>query len=95
MSNAAFVLIAIGLSVVVSLLIWLVNRKPQTFMSSIDDFEREMKALGRDTPTGRPSRSRRRARPLPTGLPSKPPSTPPTADRHDSTAAGASEEPRS
>jgi len=60
-NNAAFVLIAIGLSVVVSLVIWLASRKPQTFMSSIDDFEREMKALGRDPSSGRPSRSRRRA----------------------------------
>lgn len=59
MSNAAFVLIAIGLSVVFSLLIWLVSRKPQTFMSSIDDFEREMKALGHDS---RSSGGRRRRR---------------------------------
>ena len=67
MSNAAFVLIAIGLSVVVSLLIWLLNRKPQTFMSSIDDFEREMKALGRDGSTGGSGRHRRRtASPPPT-----------------------------
>jgi hypothetical protein len=60
-NNAAFVLIAIGLSVVVSLVIWLASRKPQTFMSSIDDFEREMKALGRDPASPRQSRSRRRA----------------------------------
>ncbi len=60
-TNAAFVLIAIGLSVLVSLVIWLASRKPQTFMSSIDDFEREMKALGRDTANPRPSRARRRA----------------------------------
>jgi hypothetical protein len=60
-NNAAFVLIAIGLSVVVSLVIWLASRKPQTFMSSIDDFEREMRALGRDAPNPRSSRARRRA----------------------------------
>jgi hypothetical protein len=60
-NNAAFVLIAIGLSVIVSLVIWLASRKPQTFMSSIDDFEREMKALGRDTSNPRPTRARRRA----------------------------------
>jgi hypothetical protein len=47
-NNAAFLLVAIGFSVVVSLAIWAFNRKPNTFMSSIDDFEREMKALGRD-----------------------------------------------
>ncbi len=48
MNNAAFLLVAIGFSVVVSLAIWAFNRKPKTFMSSIDDFEREMRALGRD-----------------------------------------------
>ena len=49
MNNAAFLLVAIGFSIVVSLAIWAFNRKPKTFMSSIDDFEREMRALGRDT----------------------------------------------
>ncbi len=49
MSNAAFVLIAMAVIIVVSVLLWLLNRKPQTFMSSIDDFEREMKALGGET----------------------------------------------
>lgn len=54
MNNAAFLLVAIGFSVVVSLAIWAFNRKPKTFMSSIDDFEREMRALGRDPePPGR------------------------------------------
>jgi hypothetical protein len=61
MSNAAFLLLALGLSVVGSLLIWLLNRKPKTFMSSIDDFSREMKALGRDT--DEPPSGRRRRRP--------------------------------
>jgi hypothetical protein len=71
MSNAAFVLIAVGLSVVVSLVIWLFSRKPQTFMSSIDDFEREMRALGGETPAGRTSRRRRRPDP---GAPRRGPS---------------------
>ena len=62
MSNAAFVLIAIGLSVIVSIVIWLASRKPQTFMSSIDDFEREMRALGRDPSGGRNGRRRPRRR---------------------------------
>ncbi|HEY5154731.1 MAG TPA: hypothetical protein VIJ47_08360 [Acidimicrobiales bacterium] len=48
MNNASFLLVAIGFSVVVSLAIWAFSRKPKTFMSSIDDFEREMRALGRD-----------------------------------------------
>jgi hypothetical protein len=60
MSNAAFVLIAIAASVVVSLVIWLASRKPQTFMSSIDDFEREMRALGRDSSSPRSKRGRHR-----------------------------------
>jgi hypothetical protein len=60
-SNAAFVLIAIGVIIVVSVLLWLLNRKPQTFMSSIDDFEREMKALGGEGNKGGPAnRTRRR-----------------------------------
>ncbi len=65
MSNAAFVLIAVAVIIVVSVLLWLLNRKPQTFMSSIDDFEREMKALGGETSKanrgGPPVRQRRRA----------------------------------
>ncbi len=60
MSNAAFVLIAVAVIVVVSVLLWLVNRKPQTFMSSIDDFEREMKALGGEAGSDRSSGHGRR-----------------------------------
>jgi hypothetical protein len=60
MNNAAFLLIAIGLSVVGSVLIWMLNRKPKTFMSSIDDFSREMKALGGDPDTGPVGRRRAR-----------------------------------
>lgn len=59
MNNAAFLLVAIGFSVVVSLAIWAFNRKPKTFMSSIDDFEREMKALGHDPDVMPGGRSRR------------------------------------
>jgi hypothetical protein len=62
MSNAAFVLIAVGLSVVVSAIIWFFSRKPQTFMSSIDDFEREMRALGGEAPGHRHGRRRPRER---------------------------------
>lgn len=56
MGNAAFLLVAVVLSIIGSLLVWLRNRKPKTFMSSIDDFQREMKALGgepEDEPTVR------------------------------------------
>ena len=49
MSNLAYVLIALGLSVVLSVAMWAARyRKPKTFMSSIDDFRREMDALARD-----------------------------------------------
>ncbi len=52
MGNAAFLLIAVILSIIGSLLLWYQNRKPKKFESSIDDFQREMKALGarRDLP---------------------------------------------
>jgi hypothetical protein len=59
-SSAGFLLVAIGLSVVGSMLIWIVNRKPKTFMSSIDDFSREMKALGRDPEAVQGGRRRKR-----------------------------------
>ena len=69
MSNAAFLLIAIGLSVVGSVLIWLLNRKPKTFMSSIDDFSREMKALGHDAGPASGGRRRLRSTQQPAGSP--------------------------
>jgi hypothetical protein len=56
--NAAFVLIAIAVSALGSLLLWLLHRRPRTFTSSIDDFQREMKALSR---TDDELRSRRRS----------------------------------
>jgi hypothetical protein len=58
-SNAAFLLGAIAAIVIGSLVVWAVNRKPKTFMSSIDDFEREMRALGRD-PSAMPGARRRK-----------------------------------
>jgi hypothetical protein len=48
MGNAAFVLIAVSVAALASLLLWLLHRRPRTFMSSIDDFQREMKALSQD-----------------------------------------------
>ena len=44
MGNAAFVLIAVAVSALGSLLLWALHRRPRTFMSSIDEFQREMKA---------------------------------------------------
>jgi hypothetical protein len=46
--NAAFVLIAVGVAALASLLLWAAHRRPRTFMSSIEDFQREMKALSRE-----------------------------------------------
>ncbi len=57
MSNLAYLAIAVGLSVGLSLAMWAARfRKPKTFMSSIDDFRREMDALGRDPNEPEPKR---------------------------------------
>ena len=48
MGNAAFVLIAVGVAALASLLLWAAHRRPRTFMSSIEDFQREMKALSHE-----------------------------------------------
>ena len=47
-----------------SLIVWLRHRKPTHFMSSVDDFQREMDALGRSpgTTAKRPRRSGRGGR---------------------------------
>lgn len=54
MGNAAFLLAAVGLSILGSLLLWLRSRQPKGSMSSVDDFQREMRALGRDDEAGPP-----------------------------------------
>ena len=56
MQNLIYLLVALGLSVVLSVCVWLAQRKPKTFMSSIDDFRREMDALGRDPNDPEPKR---------------------------------------
>jgi hypothetical protein len=56
-SNAAFLLIVLAISVPVSFYLWLRSRKPTTFMSSIDEFKREMSALAND-PSAPPERRR-------------------------------------
>lgn len=48
MSNLVFLLGAVGLSILGSVLLWLRYRKPTTFMSSIGEYQRQMDALGRD-----------------------------------------------
>ena len=57
MSNVAFLLIVVVVAVVGSVAVWLRNRKPTTFMSSVDDFQQEMRALGREQ--SQPGGSRR------------------------------------
>lgn len=59
MGNAAFLLVAIGVSIVLSLLLWLRHHKPKTFMSSVEEFQAEMDALGRKHQRG--ARYRRRS----------------------------------
>ena len=45
MSGVGFLLIAVVVSLVGSTIVWIRNRKPTHFMSSVDDFQREMDAL--------------------------------------------------
>lgn len=53
MSGLGFLLIVVVVTLVGSLIVWLRNRKPTYFMASVDDFEREMRALdGLPAPTG-------------------------------------------
>jgi hypothetical protein len=64
MSNLAYLLLAVIFSVVVSLIVWASRyRKPKTFMSSIDDFQREMGALGGDL-DGKPRRKQTKPDPI-------------------------------
>ena len=65
MSGVAFLLIVVVVGLVGSLIVWLRHRKPTHFMSSVDDFQREMDALGRPPgPTGRGSAASARQRPV-------------------------------
>ena len=45
MSGVGFLLIAVIVSLVGSIIVWIRHRKPTHFMSSVDDFQREMDAL--------------------------------------------------
>jgi hypothetical protein len=74
--NLIFLVVALGLSVAGSVLLWLRYRQPTSVMSSVDGFQREMEALGSPprTPPGirpTPPRSARqdprptRPRPVP------------------------------
>jgi hypothetical protein len=73
MGNAAFLLVAVGVSVVGSLWLWWSHRRPRRSMSSVEEFQREMDALGRKpAPSSRP---RRRATPQAPGT-TPPPDAP-------------------
>ena len=51
MSGLAFLLIVVVVTLVGSVIVWFRHRKPTHFMSSVDDFQREMDALGRSPGT--------------------------------------------
>ena len=51
MSGLAFLLIVVVVTLVGSVIVWFRHRKPTHFMSSVDDFQREMNALGRSPGT--------------------------------------------
>ena len=63
MSGAAFLLIAVALSLVGSLLFWLFSRKPTSWDSGISEFNKNMDALKpeREEASGRRWGRRRRA----------------------------------
>lgn len=72
-SNLSFLLIVLVISVVGSVYLWLRSlrsRRPRTFMSSIEEFQREMNALAHD-PLDEPPRRRRPTPPKPI-VPSRP-----------------------
>jgi hypothetical protein len=45
MSGVAFLLLAVVVAAIGSLIVWIRHRKPTHFMASVDDFQREMDAL--------------------------------------------------
>ena len=58
MSGLVFLLAALGLSVVGSIVLWLRHRQPTSLEQGIDDFSREMQALAPERtsrPGGRPT----------------------------------------
>ncbi len=57
MSPLAFLLIALAVSVLGSLVLWLKYRRPRSLTSGIEDFRREMRALA---PGEEPGRDRAR-----------------------------------
>ncbi len=80
MSNVAFLLIVVVITVLGSLVLWIRHRKPTTFMSSVDEFQEEMRALGRDADEAGGS-GRRGGRSRPVAPPPSRMSPPPTSRR--------------
>ena len=62
MSGLVFLLAALALSVIGSVVLWLRHRQPASLEQGIDDFTREMQALAPEEPPGppRPNGERRR-----------------------------------
>ncbi len=83
MSGLAFLLIVVVVTVVGSLIVWLRHRKPTHFMSSVDDFQREMQALGKPPGSngGGRGRTRRPTKAAPPATAPLPRATRSTADR--------------
>jgi hypothetical protein len=44
-SNLLYLLVAVGLSVIGSVILWLRHRRPRSLESGIDEFSRELRAL--------------------------------------------------
>jgi hypothetical protein len=70
-TGVAYLGVALAMIVVLSTMLWLSQRRPKSFLSSIDEFRREMDALARDPGDGdgrrrpRPAGRRPRSRPDP------------------------------
>jgi hypothetical protein len=89
-SNVAFLLIVVVIAIVGSLAVWLRNRKPTTFMSSVEEFQQEMKALGREP--GQSGGGSRRSKGRTNGGRGAPPRGPGTPSR-GSVEGGPADEP--
>lgn len=59
MGNLIFLVVAVGLSIVGSVWLWLRNRPPTSVTSSIEGFRQEMSALAGERPPPRQPRRRR------------------------------------
>ena len=50
MSGIGFLMIVVVITIVGSIIVWLRHRQPNNPLASVDDFEREMQALGTTPP---------------------------------------------